>query len=131
MYSLDFRERVFSIQKREALTFKETSERFGVGMRTLFAWKKRIEPCLKRNKPATKIDMEKLRNDVEENPDDYQYERAKRFGVSAWGIGLALRRLNVSHKKNSVSSQGRRSKKTRVHKNDRSVQTSKKTNRIS
>ena len=85
----------------------ETSKRFGVGIRTLFAWKKRINPYLKRDKPATKIDMEKLKKDVEEQPDDYQWERARRFGVSPNGILYALRRLAMSHKKNSVSSQSR------------------------
>ena len=38
--------------------------------------------CTKRNKPATKVDMEQLRRDVEKDPDDYQWERAKRLGVT-------------------------------------------------
>lgn len=106
MYSLDFRKRVLRIKDQEGLTFEQTSDRFGVGMRTLFDWKKRIEPKLKRNKPAVKIDMEALAKDVQENPDRFQYERAKDYGVSAWAIGLALKRLNISYKKNSESSQG-------------------------
>ena len=69
--------------------------------RTVQRWKKRIQPCLTRNKPASKIDMELLRKDVEKYPDSFQWERAKRFNVTAWGIGIALKRL----KKNSVSSQ--------------------------
>lgn len=107
MYSLDFRKRILAIKEKEDLTFEETSKRFSVSMRTLFSWVKRMEPILKRNKPSTKIDMEKLKKDVKQNPDRFQYERAKDYNVSAWAIGLALRRLHVSYKKNSVSSKSR------------------------
>ncbi|WP_317174714.1 IS630 transposase-related protein [Chryseobacterium antibioticum] len=64
-------------------------------------WKIRIEPKTKRNKPATKIDMEALRKHV----DAYQYERAEVFGVSPNCILYALRRLKISHKKNADPSQ--------------------------
>jgi transposase len=104
MYSLDFRRRVFTIREKENLTFAQTSKRFGVGMRTLFAWQKRIEPKTTRNKPATKIDMEALRKDVRQHPDRFQWERAQDYSVSAWAIGKALRRLNFSFKKNSLAS---------------------------
>ncbi len=106
-YPLKFRQQVMKIKGKEGLTFLETSKRFGVGIASLFRWARRIEPCLKRNKPATKIDMKKLKKDVKQYPDDYQWERAKKFGVSPNGILYALRRLAVSHKKNSVSSQSR------------------------
>ena len=105
MYSLDFRKRVLAIKEKEQLTFQQTSDRFDVSIRTLFSWIKRIDPKLKRNKPATKIDMEALAKDVEKNPDRFQYERARDYGVSQWAIGRALRRLNIRHKKNSESSQ--------------------------
>ena len=74
-------------------------------------WQGRIEPKTKREKPATKIDMEKLRKDVEENPDAYQYERAERFGVSANAILYALRRLDMRYKKNTTASKSRRGTK--------------------
>jgi len=107
-YSLDYRRRVMKIKSEENLTFEETSKRFGVSMRTLFNWKQRLDPKKTRERPAIKIDMQALAKDVEEHPDAYQYERAEKFGVSPWGIGLALRRLKVSYKKNSESSQGKR-----------------------
>lgn len=84
-------------------TLTETSKRFKVGMSTLFNWKNQITPKKGRNRPATKIDMEKLKKDVELHPDRFQYERAQDYGVSAWGIGLALRRLKISYKKKSDS----------------------------
>jgi transposase len=103
MYSIDFRKRVFEMKNKENLTFQEVSKRFGIAIRTLFMWQERIEPCLTRNKPAVKIDMKKLETDVQKNPDRYQYERAKDYGVSAWAIGVALRRLGQTYKKNSIS----------------------------
>lgn len=103
-YSLDFRKRVFEAKEKNGLNFPETSRRFAVPMRTLFRWKQRIKPKTKRNKPATKINMNVLRKDVEQHPDRYQYERAKDFGVTQGAIWFALQRLNVSYKKNSISS---------------------------
>jgi len=103
-YSLDFRKRVMRIKDENNLTFEATAERFGVGIRTLFNWSNRIKPKLKRDKPATKIDMKKLAEDVKKHPDAFQYERAERFGVTQWGIGLALRRLKITYKKNPESS---------------------------
>jgi len=105
MHDLRFRSHIFALKKKEGLTFKETSKRFGVSMRTLFAWQKRMEPKTTRSKPATKIDMEVLRSDVQKHPDRFQWERAQDHHVSAWAIGKALRRLTISLKKNSVSPQ--------------------------
>ena len=107
MYSLDYRQRVFEIKKEENLTYAETSKRFKVGMSTLFNWKKKLEPKGKWERPATKIDMTDLARDVKDNPDQYQYERAKKYNVTAWAIGLALKRLQISCKKNHKSPQSR------------------------
>lgn len=104
-YSLDFRKRVFAAKKKEELTFSETSKRFHVPMNTLFRWQRRLEPKTTRNKPATKIDMEALRTDMKKHPDKFQYERAKEFGVTQGAIWFALKRMHISYKKNSVSSQ--------------------------
>jgi transposase len=106
-YSIDFRRQVFKIKEKESLTFQETSDRFGVPIRTLFRWQNKIEPQTKRNKPSTKVDMEALQKDVEENPDHYQYERAKKFGVGQSTIFYALKRLNISVKKNAFPSESR------------------------
>ena len=109
MYSLDYRKRVLGVKEEEDLTYAETSKRFRVSMRTLFNWEKRLEPKKKWERKSRKIDLERLERDVKEHPDKYQYERAKEFGVSAWGIGKALRKLGISYKKNSPSSKSRRS----------------------
>lgn len=110
-YSLKFRQRVMQIKKEENLTYEATSQRFKVGIRSLFRWEKKLEPQKTRQKPATKIDMKALKKDVEANPDKYLYERAKDQNVSVSGIFFALKRLGLSRKKNAVSPKSRRSKK--------------------
>ncbi len=98
-YSSDFRRKVLSVREREGLTIAEVASRFCVGVASVVRWLKHPDPKSTRNKPATKIDMEALARDVLEHPDAYQYERAKRLGVSEKGIGHALRRMGVSYKK--------------------------------
>ena len=115
-YSLDFRRKIFKIKSDRHLTFLETSELFDISMATLFRWAKKLEPNTTRNKPATKIDMEALKQDIETYPDAYQFERAKRLGVSSGGIFHALKRLKVTYKKNFESSQGVRRQTTSLPK---------------
>lgn len=105
-YSLDFRKKVLQIKAEERLSCEEVSKRFKIGIMTVVRWGQRIEAKKTRNKPAVKIDMEALREDVLKYPAAYQHERAARFGVSQKGITYALRRLGVSYKKNPESSQG-------------------------
>ncbi|MDC9613921.1 IS630 transposase-related protein [Xenorhabdus khoisanae] len=52
-----------------------------------------------RDKPATKISDPVLTADIQHFPDDYQWERAKRLGVSQSAIHYALKRLRISRKK--------------------------------
>ena len=110
-YSLDFRRKVLSIKTKEGLSFAQTSKRFEVSVNSLFLWSKRLEPQRTRNKSASKIDMDALKKDVELYPDGYIYERAERLRVSRTCIWNALKRLGVTYKKNSKTSQGR-SRKT-------------------
>lgn len=105
-YSLDFRRRVLAVKAKERLTFADTSKRFHIDIRTLFRWQRRLEPKMTRNKPATKVDMDALRQDVRRRPDAFLSERAEQFGVSVSCIFYALRRMDLRLKKNSVSSQG-------------------------
>ena len=105
-YSLDFRKKVLSVREKEDLSIRDVSKRFGIASRTIVGWLQRLEPKHKRNKLAIKIDMDALKQDIELYPDAYQYERATRFGVTATGMWHALKRLNVTYKKNAQSSQG-------------------------
>ena len=100
-YSLDFRQRVLAYKEENEFTFEKTSEHFNVSLRTLFRWANNITPCTQRQKPATKVDMQALEKDVQSHPDDYQWERAKRLGVCQPAIHYALKRTNITFKKNT------------------------------
>lgn len=107
IYPLKFRQKVFDVKRKHGLTYQETSERFDVSIRTLFRWEQRIEPIKTRSRAPSKIDMDKLAKHVEEYPDAYQWERAQHFNVARSTIYYALKRLNLSRKKNAESPQSR------------------------
>ena len=104
-YGLDFRQRVLHEQEKRGLSIRGIARHFGLSPNTVFLWTKRLAPKLTRDRPAIKIDMDKLRQDIIDTPDAYAYERAERFNVSDTGIRRALKRLGVTYKKNSESSQ--------------------------
>lgn len=103
VYSLGFRQQVLKIREAEGLSIEAVSIRFGVGKASVMRWLVEVEPKKTRNKPATKINMAHLQEDVTKYPDSFQYERAQRLGVSASGIRLALQRLKITYKKNLES----------------------------
>jgi transposase len=105
-YPLAFRRKVMSIKAKEGLTFAETAKRFGVGIASITRWSQKLEPQTTRYKPPVKLNMEGLKKDIEQYPDAYQYERASRLGVTAQGIWHAMRRLNITVKKNTHAPQG-------------------------
>jgi transposase len=107
-YSLDFRKRVLKIKKEQGLSYAKASEFFGLSKTTLLNWRKKLMPAKVRKKPATKIDMDSLTLDVKNNPDKYQYERAKSLGVSTRTVGYALKRLGVTYKKKPKAPEGKR-----------------------
>jgi transposase len=63
-YSIDFRKKVLKLKAEENLSYEAAAERFKIGKTTLVRWHKKLEPQLTRNKPATKINMEALKQDV-------------------------------------------------------------------
>ncbi|WP_227686341.1 IS630 transposase-related protein, partial [Psychrobacter immobilis] len=52
--------------------------------------------------------------DVEQHPDDYLYERARRFNCSKTGMHNALKRLGISQKKDLRASKSLPDKKSVV-----------------
>ena len=104
-YPIEFRRKVLETQEKENLSIEQVALRFHVSKSSVARWITRLEPCEHRNKPAVKIDMERLAQDVARYPDAYQHERARRFGCSQRGIGLALKRLRKNRKKNLLLSE--------------------------
>ena len=89
-YSIDFRKKVLEVRKKEGISFEGLSKRFCISKTTILSWTKRLTPKKKRNKGASKINMEALREDIKSYPDAYLYERAERMQVSKNGIWWAL-----------------------------------------
>ncbi|KOR30460.1 hypothetical protein TI04_05735 [Achromatium sp. WMS2] len=98
-YSVDLRSKILAIKERDNLTYKETADYFGVSINSLVRWHNKLEPQKTRNKPATKINMDALLEDVRNYPDAYLRERAGRLNASVSGISDALKRLGISCKK--------------------------------
>ena len=106
-HPLSFRKHVLQVQRAESLTFRETAKRFKIGVASLIRWHNKLEPST-RLREAYKINMEALKADVAERPDDFLHERAARFGVTANGIHRALKRLKITYKKNTATSKSGR-----------------------
>jgi transposase len=98
-YPLSFRRKVLSVRERENLAIAEAAARFCVGIASVTRRIKNPNPKTTRRKPAVKIDPVALARDVREHPDAYQYERARRLGVSQKGIDHALSRIGIAYKK--------------------------------
>lgn len=103
-YSLDYRELI--LRKLDSGTsYRALARDYNLSKTTIQKWKKDINRKLRVSKPL-KIDNDKLREDVAMYPDDYQHERALRFNCSQHAIGIALKRIGITQKKdiNSPSS---------------------------
>ena len=68
------------------MTFTQASEFYNLSPTTIQKWKKRLIPKISRNTKPYKITDEALLQDIADYPDDYQYERVRRFGCSPTGI---------------------------------------------
>lgn len=104
-YSNDFMTHILSVKKEENLSFRATAKRFKVAVRSIQKWEKGELPKRTRKPTPTKICPEKLKQDVIDHPDDFQYERAERFGVTPRGIGYALEKLKITRKKRLMNIQ--------------------------
>jgi len=104
-YSLDFRKKVLLVRTKENLSMAEVAKRFDIALTSVMRWSKNIEAKEKRDKPATSIDMDALKLDVQKYPDAYLKERAQRLHVSHNCVWHALKRLNITYKKNPTTSQ--------------------------
>jgi len=103
-YDIKFRQKVIEYL-HEGHTDKETAATFKISTSTLHAWKSQLKESgtlapKKREGRWRKIEPEKLRKYVSEHPDAYQHEMAAAFGVRLYAIQRALKRLEITRKKN-------------------------------
>lgn len=103
-YDIKYRQRAISYLS-EGHSYRETAVIFKVSTTTLQTWKSQLKESgtlapKKRKETWRKINPEKLRKYVEENPDAFQQEIADAFGVRLYAIQKALKRLKITRKKN-------------------------------
>ena len=101
-YSKDFVRRAVAY-KEEGHTFKQLKEAFGIPSLSYYNWKKKLENgyyeiTIKRERKR-KIDKEKLKQALKENPDAYLYELAEHFQCTPVAVFYALRKLKITLKK--------------------------------
>ena len=103
-YDIKLRQRAIAYWN-EGHSKKETAAVFKVGTTTLQRWKSQLKETgtlasKKRKETWRKIDPDKLRKYMDENPDAFQHEVAAAFGVRLFAIQKALKRLKITRKKN-------------------------------
>ncbi len=111
-YSADFRAQVIKSVKNKDMSIRQACTFYNVSKTALQRWLK--NPIIKqtRDKPPTKIKDDLLLKDVEQHPDNYLYERARRFNCSKTGMHTALKRLGISQKKDLSASKSVSNKKS-------------------
>ena len=109
-YPIQFRKKIMRLHEA-GMKYEEIERKYLVSIRTLARWKREISPKSKRNKPWKKINKDALIADIQKYPDSYAYERAERLCASRTGIQDAMKRLSITYKKNSQSSQSGSRKK--------------------
>ena len=103
-YDKKFRESVLDFIDK-GNTQEAAHKLFGVGTTTIKEWKKlkletgnlEVRPL---NRKGRKICAEELESYIAEYPDSYQNEAAEHFGCTQPAVHYALKRLNLTRKKN-------------------------------
>ena len=108
-YSDDLRRAALNYYDSEKITQKQVCAIFGISLRAFSNWirlrkqgdySRRVK---QKKKGATKIDESKLREYIQQNPDAYNHEIGKHFGVHDTTIHYACKRLGITRKKSSIS----------------------------
>ncbi|MGG2143849.1 IS630 transposase-related protein [Symbiopectobacterium sp. RP] len=89
------------------LRCEDPSFRWAASIKSIYSTRPQIESKASTMRQR-KIDKSELIKGVEQYPDAYQKERAERFGVCQKAIWQALKKLGLTYKKNSTSSESRR-----------------------
>lgn len=108
-YSLDMRQRALELVK-EGKNKTEISRMLGVSRTSLLRWSKRasrgeLAATYPKKRGGFRVDDEKLKAYVAENPDAYQAEIAEAIGAKENTVCRALKRLKISRKKRHRSTE--------------------------
>ena len=101
MYSIDYKRRAVEY-KQEGHTFKELREAFNIPNQTYYRWLEEYQYGFEKPEAAerpSKIDIEQLKQAIKEKPDAYLKELAEPFGVTAQAVFYALKKLDITLKK--------------------------------
>lgn len=112
MYSLDLRKRVVAFAKKNGVT--QAKQLFGVNHQTIYNWMSRMAARKTGPQGARKLDVAKLNKLLTERNDLYQDELAALLGVCKSTICKALKRLEVSRKKNQGTPQDKYTRTTHL-----------------
>lgn len=96
-YPVHFRKKILA-KLEQGMTFQEAAEKFELSPTTIQRWKKRLEPKATHDYKPRKIHDELILKDVQDYPDDFQFQRAERLGCSKSGIQKAMKRLGIQKK---------------------------------
>ncbi|MCP4337103.1 MAG: helix-turn-helix domain-containing protein [Mycoplasma sp.] len=98
-YGLELRQRIIEFIQKGSHVDK-AAEIFNINRSTIYRWLKRenLAPKLNHTK-GYKIDKKALKKAIEEKPDIFERELAKKFNVSQPSISRMLKKLGYSNKK--------------------------------
>lgn len=102
-YSLDMRQRALDLLE-EGKSKTEISKMLGASRTSILRWSKRastgeLAAIYPKARGGFRVDDEKLKAYVKENPDAYQSEIAEAIGAKENTVCKALHRLKISRKK--------------------------------
>ena len=115
VYSIDFRKKVLTYYERTG-SITEASQVFQISRNTIYGWLKLKEKTgelnhqVKETKPR-KVDRDRLKNHLTDNPDAYLTEIASEFGCHPTTIHYALKAMDYTRKKRTIPTMNKLQKK--------------------
>ncbi|AGQ28465.1 TPA: IS630 transposase-related protein [Streptococcus pyogenes] len=103
-YDVDFRKRVISFVQDEGHTRKEACKLFNISVNTLYLWEQQLKhqgtlTVKKRSPRPRKLPLDQLQKFVSEHPDAFLREIAEHFDCTPQSVWAALKKINVTLKK--------------------------------
>jgi len=116
-YGIEIRKKVIEYIK-EGHTARQAEDVFKVSKSTIYNWLQRKELAPKLNYPKyIKINKEKLKEYIKNNPDAYLREIAQEFNVTVSAVSQAFLKLKITNKKNTTVQRNKRRAASKVSSN--------------